>query len=125
MIGELAIFGVVGIAATVTHYGAALLFVELFGISSQISNLIGFWIAFGVSYFGQSVITFRSRPSLSNFSKYAALAIFNYLMSAGVLYLLERTLDVDYRVALMVIVILVPLVSYIISKHFIFRSLPS
>lgn len=122
---ELCIFGMVGCAATLTHYGVALICAELLGIGYQVSNLMGFWLAFAVSYLGQSILTFKSRPNLGSFTKYILLAIFNYFMSAGILFFLESVLGIDYRIVLVVIVCLIPIISYIVSKFFIFRVAPN
>lgn len=118
---QLFFFGAVGVAATATHYMVAVASVEILSLTLQIANFFGFIAAFAVSFLGQSYFTFRAKPSSNMLIKYFALAGFNYLFSASILYFLAEYSSVGHRIALLITVLLIPIFTFIISKKYIFR----
>jgi putative flippase GtrA len=57
---RIAFFIAVGCAAGAVHFGAVVLLVEWLGASPLLANVLGWLLAFGVSFTGQSRLTFRS-----------------------------------------------------------------
>lgn len=121
---QFSVFLVVGVSAVMVHYLLALVLVEHLTLSGQLANLAGFWCGFAVSYFGQSLLTFKARPNWMNLLQYLLLAGFNYCASAAILYVLVDVLAVNYRLSMLVVVSALPLLSFIVSKKFIFASPP-
>jgi putative flippase GtrA len=119
---EILAFAIVGISATSTHYFTALMLIEWFHVDLHLANFWGFSAAFGVSYLGQSIFTFKSRLSWPKLVKYFILAVSNYFISAMTLEFLSNYLNLSHRIALLIVVMLLPLMSYFISKKFIFKS---
>ncbi len=86
---EVAVFGVVGVAATVAHYVIANFVNSAFGISIFWCNLIGFLCAFSVSYFGHYHLSFRSdAPHLKALPKFGFTALLGFLVNNAVLVVL-------------------------------------
>lgn len=119
---EVLTFAIVGVSATATHYFTALLLIEGLLLGVQKANFFGFWVAFAVSYLGQSIFTFKSRPSWRNLVQYLMLAAFNFFASAMILHLLTSVLSWNHRVSLLVVVATLPMLSFIISKKVIFKK---
>lgn len=119
---EVLTFAIVGVSATATHYFTALLLIEGLLLGVQMANFFGFWVAFAVSYLGQSIFTFKSRPSWRNLIQYLMLAGFNFFASAIILHLLTSILSWNHRISLLVVVATLPLLSFIISKKVIFKK---
>lgn len=119
---QLILFLLVGGCAVAVHYVVAVVLTEQLSLGGQVSNFIGFWSGFVTSYFGQSLLTFKATPSWINLLQYLLLAGFNYIASAAILYVLVTLLGVPYRISLLIVVSLLPLSSYIISRHIIFSK---
>lgn len=120
---QFSIFLAVGIAAVLVHYLTALILVEQLLLSGQAANFVGFWGGFAVSYLGQSLLTFKARPTWTNLLQYLLLAGFNYCASAALLYLLVDTLTLNYRASMLVVVCVLPLISFAVSKKIIFADI--
>lgn len=119
---EVLTFAVVGVSATATHYFTALLLIEGLQFGVQAANFLGFWVAFAVSYLGQSIFTFKSRPSWRNLIQYLVLAGFNFSASAVILHLLTSLLAWSHRISLLIVVATLPMLSFVISKKVIFKK---
>lgn len=119
---EICTFAAVGVCATATHYFTALALIEWFAFGVQLGNFFGFWTAFCVSYLGQSLLTFKARPSWVNLVQYLLLAGFNFCASALLLQFLTSVLSWNHRVSLLVVVAVLPLLSFVISKKIIFKK---
>lgn len=117
---EIISFAVVGASAAATHYFSALGLIEILATHVQVANFAGFWLGFAVSYLGQSMLTFKSRPNWSNLIQYLLLAVFNLVASAALLKLLTEALHWDHRLALLTVVVTLPVFSFIVSKAVIF-----
>lgn len=112
-------FAGVGIAATLVHMGAALAAVYA-GFADQQAHLIGFCVAFGVSFWGHFSWTFKSKKAIGQtLPRFCLLAILGYLLSALVLWGLQGALMMaELRLVLAICVI--PLLSYLAAKYLIF-----
>jgi len=69
-------FGLVGLAATLTHAGILWVLVEGYQISALVATLLGFLVAFVMSYLGHFYITFQSeRSHTQTLPRFALVAI--------------------------------------------------
>ena len=76
---KLAIFGLVGIGASLIHIAVAAIVDRVFAPSIFLSNAIGFLVAFGWSYLGHYHFTFRSdRDHRQAVPRFAATALLGY-----------------------------------------------
>lgn len=120
---QIVLFGLVGVLATAVHFAVALTLNAPLRVGAMASNLVGYLCAFGVSYLGNSVMTFR-RPALVGrqlcrfvVSSLAALCLNQAIVFAGV-KLAHYPLDV----ALIPAVLVVPTAAFILSKFWVFRT---
>jgi len=121
LIRQLAVFGVVGVTATLTHYFVALFSHEIGRVDLYIANLFGYVSAVMVSYFGHSLFTFRQSLKLNIFFRFAITSVTTFLVSELILLFLESGLKLPHRVSLGVVVCTIPVITFIISKFWVFR----
>ncbi len=118
-INQIIRFGVVGVTAAATHFCVALMLTEYVGVAIQISNLIGFWLGFILSYAGQVLFTFKAKLSRDNFLSYLGLGLINYCIACAIIFIGDFWLP-NWAV-LGGTVVLIPLFSFLVSKLWIFR----
>lgn len=122
MIAELVRFGIVGIAAMATHWCVVALLVPL-GLTPLLANVIGFCIAFNVSFFGHHHWTFASSDEQKNtFTRFASVALLGFITNEAMYALLLKFTPLDYRIALLIVLIAVAGMTYLLSRFWAFRS---
>lgn len=119
---QLVVFGLVGIAATVTHYLIALGSHEGMGFSLYVANLAGYVCAVGVSYFGHGLLTFRVRLTPGVLGRFIVVSITTFLASEVILAGLQTGLKLPHRVSLAVVVLTIPLISFLLNKLWVYRN---
>ncbi len=75
---ELIRFGIVGVAATLLHYG--IYFVLYNFINVKVAYTIGYFISFIFNYFLSARFTFKKKASVKNGVGFGAAHLFNYLL---------------------------------------------
>lgn len=118
---QLLMFGLVGLAATLTHYLIALGSHEALGFSLYVANLAGYVSAVGVSYFGHGLLTFRVTLCRSVFRRFVVVSIATFLASEVLLAGLESILKLPHRVSLAVVVLTIPAISFLLNKLWVYR----
>ena len=120
-----AAFAVVGLAATATHVGTALLARGGFHATPMAANLAGFLAAFGVSYLGNARWTF-GRPALhrAQFIRFLAVSLAGLALNQAVTWQMTSCLGLPFWSALTTVVVLVPAFSFTVSRLWAFRHHP-
>lgn len=121
MLRQLVIFGLVGVAATLTHYSIALLSHEVLGLHLYVANPVGYICAVGVSFFGHGRWTFRVDLGMGVFRRFVIVSITTFLASQAILVGLEAGLDLPHRLSLGVVVLTIPLISFLLNKLWVYR----
>lgn len=116
-------FGIVGVASTATYAVLALLLAHV-GVPVLAGNALAYVIAFGVSYTGHRIWTFQSSArhgaALPKFMATQALGLgLNTLIIATLMYA-----GLSYAFAMPVAILAVPIVVFLISKFWVFRTPP-
>ena len=114
-------FGLVGVTATITHAVILWILVEGYFLPATQATVVGFLIAFFVSYFGHFYLTFQSNQAHQR-------ALPRFALTAGVgagLNWMVFFVAVDifawyYWFAFMIVIFTVPFVVYFMSKHLAF-----
>lgn len=122
-VAELTRFGLVGGTAAVVHFTTVLMLVEHLGIPPLISNIVGFLIAFQVSYWGHRLFTFKGTRSTHReaLPKLLTIQTINFAANESLFYFL-LSLHFAYPFALLVVLTILPLFTYFTSKHWIFQK---
>lgn len=105
-----------------THYAVAILAVYVLSFGNHTANLLGFMVAFCVSYTGQSNWTFNDRKTKSpTLLRYFLTAVSGFCLNDVVLYF-GLHLGMDYRIALLLAIVLAAAFSYLISLLWVFKN---
>lgn len=118
---EIVRFAITGVLATVTHYLVLWAGVEQAGMSPVPANGLAFCTAVGVTYAGQSLWVFRVEThGWAQLRKFLVTALAGLAANMGLMALLNRGLGLDYRVAFLVILVVVPAGTFVANKYWVF-----
>ena len=116
-------FSVIGGIAALVHILAVLLFVNFGKLTPLSANVFAFFIAFNVSYFGHKSLTFsklESRKQL-RLPHFFVVALSAGLINESLYYLLLHQTSLNYLVALIFVLGLVSVYSFILSRFWACR----
>ena len=116
-------FGLVGMLAAAVHFSMVVFFVETSGLQPLVANVFAFLIAFQVSYWGHRYWTFEGTITLHRVALPKLLFVNSLVFMANeVLYFFFlSTFHLPYALALFLVLTILPLVSFTLSKSWIFR----
>lgn len=116
-------FVVVGAAATATHLSIGLLLAERLGLAPFWANLSAFAAAVFVSYFGNLVWTFGlAEEGLGRLPRFVVIALAGLAVNQSIVFATVDVAGWSYRVALVIVVLAVPALTYLASRHWVFRT---
>ena len=116
-------FAVVGGGATVTHVAVALALTDAAGLRPFTANLGAFLVALLVSYFGNHAWTFSaSGGHARHFPRFAAVAVPALFLNQAIVHVLVDRLGLDFRLALVFVVLVVPALSLILNRLWVFSA---
>lgn len=118
---EIIFFGIVGVLATATHYLVALVLLETSYINLYVANLMGYSCAVAVSFVGHSLLTFRVGLKIKFLGPFIVVSISTFILSECILWLLEEGLELDPRFSLGVVVVSIPVLSYVLNKFWVYK----
>ena len=123
---ELIWFAVIGISALLVHFLLVLLLVPQ-GLQPLLANVLAYLLAFQVSYWGHRLKTFEAAhlPHSQTLPRFFAVASLSFLLNEGMYYLLLRFTPLDYRMALLLVLFCVAVVTFVLSRLWAFSSRPS
>ncbi|KTD39470.1 GtrA-like protein [Legionella moravica] len=113
----------IGATSAFVHIMSVLCLVTSFAISPLIANIIAFLIAFNISFMGHKYLTFsklqdQKQLSLPHFFLVAASA---GLLNESLYFLLLRFTHLNYLIALILVLGLVAVYSYLLSRFWACR----
>ncbi|MCC5865996.1 MAG: GtrA family protein [Wenzhouxiangella sp.] len=118
-------FGLVGLSATLVHAGVYALLTALALSSALAANFIGYVCAVLVSLIGHSRWTFAGHQQKKTGAALTARFIVTSLTSLGLntllVWLVAHQADLDPLWAIPGMVLVVPLLTYLLMKHWVFR----
>jgi putative flippase GtrA len=116
-------FGMVGAAAACVHFTVVSLLVPL-GAHPLVANVAGFLIAFGVSFSGHRRWTFpgtgRARPKALH--RFFIVAVAGFAMNESLYAVLLRFTELGYRLALVIVLLVVAVSTFVTSKYWAFAD---
>lgn len=123
-IKQIFLFGAVGITSSLTHLLMVYLFVNHLKLQPAIANIFAFLIAYPVSFFGHSYLTFASRPHRRHLSFYRFLivAVLGFLLNEGLYLIFLYYTSFHYLLSLGIILIIVPAITFVLSKFWAFSN---
>lgn len=114
-------FAAVGGLATALHLAVAMALVELGGLGILTANLMAFGAAVLTSYLGNHRWTFGARGGHNrHLPGFAAIAVAGLAVNQAIVFGTVSGLDLDYRLALGVAVLVVPALSFLGNRFWSF-----
>ena len=110
-------FGFVGIVATAVHVGVGLGLHEGAGMRPLWANLIAFCCALGVSFLGQTRLTFPDATADGGaFARFAVVAVSGLGLNQSIVWLVTSVFASPYWLALAIILCTVPGITFLLLK---------
>ena len=118
---QLFVFGIIGVLATITHYVVAITINETIHLNIYMANLLGYSVAVFVSFIGHGKLTFQVALNHMVFIKFVVVSISAFLSSEMLLALMEQYLRLPHRISMLVVVAVIPVLSFIFNKFWVYR----
>lgn len=117
-------FVMVGGAAAATHLVVVALLVHWAGMAPLVANGLAFLVAFVVSYNGHALLTFaRARArGWAVIGRYFAVASLSFAVNELLYAAALRWLDWNYLVSLLLVLMLVAVGTFVLSKTWAFKA---
>lgn len=121
---ELFWFGIVGITAMLVHLGSVSLLLVPLGLPPLVANVIAFLIAFQVSHAGHHRLSFGSAqaPAARSRQRFFVVALASFAVNELMYAALLRFTDLDYRVALAIVLVAVAALTFVSARNWAFAS---
>ena len=120
LLRQLFSFGLVGVAATLSHVGLAWLLIESVAINAYLANAIGACAAFTVSFVGNANFTFiTDRSFWSSARRYVWVSLFS-LSLTSIILALTRYHGLSTVAYVAAVLATVPLATFFLAKLWAF-----
>ena len=120
MLRQLFSFGVVGVAATLSHVGVAWLLIESVALNAYLANAFGACIAFLVSFLGNANFTFSTNRSFwSSARRYVWVSLLS-LMLTSIILVLTRHYGLSTIAYVAAVLVTVPPATFFLAKLWAF-----
>jgi len=115
-------FGIVGLTAATVHFSTVIFLVQMRFFIPLIANILGFLVAFQVSYFGHRLWTFQSTLTLHRIAipKLLFVQSINLVANESLFYVF-LSYHLPYPIALLIVLTILPIFTFISNKLWVFR----
>jgi putative flippase GtrA len=117
---DLLTFGAIGVVNTALHTATVVALVETLRMSPVLANVAGFALANLASFFANSHLTFRRRPTLRLYGKFFMVSLGSLALTVA-LSALAQALRWHYLIGLLMVVLCGPVLTYVLHKTITFR----
>jgi putative flippase GtrA len=119
---QIVFFIAVGCAAAAVHWTTVVSLVRVWGWSPLVANVVGWLVAFLVSFCGHHLVTFRDHGAalLSAGLRFFAISAGGFALNETAYALLLRWSGVRFDVVLAAVLLLVAALTYQLSRHWAF-----
>ena len=115
-------FGLVGVLATISHVGIAYGALQWGEFNPQLANIIGFFCAVGVSFFGHWRFTFQKNAMPWFYlRRFLVLAGLNWVISSLCVYIAPLSFGISDAQAILALTIVMPAFSFLVMRFFVFK----
>src|SRR5450830_1351981 len=117
-------FGIIGSLAALVHYCVAVSLEGFMHISPAYSNIAGFVLAFPVSYFGHSKLSFANHQSSHQeaLPKFFAVALAGFIANQTLVLGLMHLFKLPFWLILGVVMVIIAITSYLMSRFCAFKA---
>jgi putative flippase GtrA len=123
IVREINIFALVGATSTAINYVGALAAQHLLALGPLPAGVAGYAMAVGVSYFGNSLLTFRRQAIHGpQFARFAAISLVGLAINLGLVFFGAHVMGWPLWQALIPVVLIVPTATFVMSKFWAFAE---
>ena len=117
-------FTIVGAIAALVHYISALILEGCLMLSPGLANFLAFLLAFPVSYFGHRALSFANSNNTHGyaFPRFLLVACSGFAGNQIMLLALLRFSAIPFWLALAIVMVIVALATYLLSRYWAFRQ---
>jgi putative flippase GtrA len=116
-------YGVVGLLGTAVHFVSTIALVELVGLDPVVASICGFLAAVGMQFALNRSWVFASRvPLAPGLVRYLGVSLLGFALNVAIMAIVTRWLELDYRIGLALVVLVLPAVNYVLNARWTFRS---
>jgi putative flippase GtrA len=121
---ELLWFGIVGVSAMLVHLGSVALVLVPLGLPPLVANVFAFLLAFQVSHLGHHRFTFSAAdaPVRRSRRRFFLVAVSSFLVNEALYALLLHFTELDYRVALGIVLVAVAALTFVSARQWAFAG---
>ena len=122
LVRQVAFFGIIGVLATFVHVALAYTLMTFLALNPYFANALGAAAALGISFLGNSQITFLYRGNVSRaFVRFLVQSALSFALTNAVVFVVEQNGWPSWLYAAIVIAV-VPPVSFVVAKLWVYRS---
>ena len=93
------------------------------GVPALVGATLGCLVTASISYFGHQRFSFAVASDHSEyFPRFAALSVTSYLINLGIVALSVDVLQLSYKTAVVLVMLLIPVINYLLSRYWVFYS---
>lgn len=116
-------YAIIGGIATLVHAVILWLFVAIADLRPSLATILGFLVAFSVSYFGHYYFTFQSNePHGRALPRFLAIALTGAFLNWLIFVIINDGFRLDYWIAFLISVIVVPTFVFAMSGRLAFKK---
>lgn len=121
---ELFWFGLIGVSAMLAHFLLVSVLLVPLGMRPLVANVVAYLLAFQVSYWGHRVKTFEAGhlPHSQTLPRFFTVATLSFLLNEALYFLLLHFTTLDYRIALLIVLFTVAVVTFVLSRLWVFHD---
>lgn len=120
---EILVYGVIGVVNTLLHATTVIMLVEGSFTTAIPANVVGFGVANTVSFFANSFLTFRRRPSWRLYRMFLTVSLASLILTICLSSLAEA-MRWHYLFGLVLIILFGPVLTFLLHKVFTFSRHP-
>lgn len=109
-------FIAVGIINTVTYYTIYLLLHNALSMPYLLAHIIGFFISLNVSFFLNSYVTYKVKPTLKKYLLFPLTQVVNISVSTALIFIFVEFLKIDSNIAPFAAVLFTVPITFIVSS---------
>ncbi len=114
-------FGMVGILATLVYAGMTFVGVEFLGLAAVRASIVGQVLSMAASYFGHSIFSFGVvTDHRAHLWRFLVIAVLTFGMNGVVTWALTNAMGLGYRVAVVIVGVLIPVMNYVCNRFWVF-----
>lgn len=123
LIHQLFRYGIVGLAAALSHFALVVFLVQVVGYAPLMANMLVYPCSFQLSYWGHRLWTFDGTTAshAAAFPKLVVVQIINFMVSQSLFYVFLNILHIPYQIGLLILLCTLPIFTFISSRLWVFK----